>query len=86
MDINITSTMANMTPQPQSLPATVKTVGGSDFKFNKHASYIMVILMDMIGVFSAILTLTFTTIIVWMRSITTKMALTKYLEIVMNCH
>ena len=40
MDINITSTMANMTPQPQSLPATVKTVGGSDFKFNKHASYI----------------------------------------------
>ena len=32
--------LANMTPQPQSLPATVKTVGGSDFKFNKHASYI----------------------------------------------
>ena len=38
MDINTTRTMANMTPQPQSLPATVKTVGGSDF--NKHASYI----------------------------------------------
>ena len=36
MDINTTRTMANMTPQSQSLPATVKTVGGSDF--NKHAS------------------------------------------------
>ena len=76
--------MANMTTQIQPLPVVHNSNGSVVNKM--HTNYIQGNINDYDQSILSDIDLTFTTIIVWMRNIVMKIALTKSLKIVMSYH